>query len=417
MATAGLALRNLARNRRRTAISLAIVSAGTVGLLLTAGFIRFSFAGLEDALINGGLGHLEVVARAAAEERSATLERSLAHGLEDWPALQGEIEAVPGVAAAGPNVHLMGMAAKPDGATVSFVGLGVDPERERRMGFTTKLRQGEDLPAAEPAPGEDRVLVALGLAESLGVEPGDVVTLLAMTSDQTLNALDVRVAGIVTTGIQDLDTRYLKLHFRSAQRLLATERVNDLIVGLDSNDGLDAAKAALESRFASRAAPLSTLSVVSWRDRAPFYDQVRNLYGGIFWFLGSVIFVLVVLATSNTLVMTVMERVREIGTLRAIGTSRGQVARMILAEALWLGVLGALVGDVLGLGAIAVINALGLQMPPPPGAVNPIDLKLAVVPEALVGAVVLMTGVLALAAVFPVVKAVRLKVVEALGHV
>lgn len=411
----GLALRNLARNRRRTAISLSIVAAGTVGLLLTAGFIQFSFAGLEDALIHGGLGHLEVVAKAAADERSATLERSLAHGLVDWPAIQADIEGLPGVAAAAPNVHLMGMASKPDGATVSFIGLGVDPERERRMGFTTKLRAGEDLAAGEPAPGQDQVLVALGLAESLGVAPGDVVTLLGMTSDQTLNALDVRVAGIVTTGIQDLDTRYLKLHFRSAQRLLATERVNDLIVGLDDNDALSAAQAALESRFASRSdAPLA---VVPWRDRAPFYDQVRNLYRGIFWFLGSVIFVLVVLATSNTLVMTVMERVREIGTLRAIGTSRGQVARMIVAEALWLGVLGALVGNVLGLGLIVLINGLGLQMPPPPGAVNPIDLKLAVVPSALVGSVVLMTAVLALASVFPVLKAVRLKVVEALTHV
>lgn len=410
----GLALRNLARNRRRTAISLSIVAFGTVGLLLTAGFIQFSFAGLEDALIHGGLGHLELVARAAAEERSSTLERSLAHGLLDWAAVQREAEALPGVAAVGPNVHLMGMASKPDGATVSFLGLGVDPVRERRMGFETKLRQGEDLPSADPAPGEDRVLVALGLAESLGVQPGDVVTLLAMTSDQTLNALDVRVAGIVTTGIQDLDTRYLKLHFRSAQRLLATERVNDLIVGLTDNDQLEGAKAALESRFAGRVEPLA---VVSWRDRAPFYDQVRNLYQGIFWFLGSVIFVLVVLATSNTLVMTVMERVREIGTLRAIGTSRGQVARMILAEALWLGVLGALVGDALGLAAIALINGLGLHMPPPPGAVNPIDLRLAVVPAALLGSVVLMTVVLGLAAVFPVLKAVRLRVVEALAHV
>jgi|CXWL01.1.fsa_nt_gi putative ABC transport system permease protein len=415
MATAaGLALRNLARNRRRTAISLSIVAAGTVGLLLTAGFIRFSFAGLEDALIHGGLGHLEVVSKAAADERTATLERSLAHGLVDWPAIQAEVENLPGVAAASPNVHLMGMAAKPDGATVSFIGLGVDPVRERRMGFETKMKRGEDLSAEEPAAGEDRVLVALGLAESLGVEPGDVVTLLAMTSDQTLNALDVRVAGIVTTGIQDLDTRYLKLHFRSAQRLLATERVNDLIVGLQSNDGLDEARLRLEARFANRTEPLA---VVPWRERAPFYDQVRNLYSGIFWFLGSVIFVLVVLATSNTLVMTVMERVREIGTLRAIGTSRGQVARMIFSEALWLGVLGALVGDALGLVAIAAINGLGLQMPPPPGAVNPIDLQLAVVPEALVGSVVLMTGVLALAAVFPVWKAVRLKVVEALAHV
>ena len=80
---------------------------------------------------------------------------------------------------------------------------------------------------------------------------------------------------------------------------------------------------------------------------------MRNLYLGIFWFLGAIVFVLVVLATSNTLVMTVMERVREIGTLRAIGTAPGRSPAMVLWEALWLGVLGALLGDALGAAVIA----------------------------------------------------------------
>ena len=78
------ALRNLARNRRRTAISLAIVAAGTVGLLLTAGFIRFSFDGLREAMIHGGLGHLEIASRAAVESRGeAALDRSVQQGIDD----------------------------------------------------------------------------------------------------------------------------------------------------------------------------------------------------------------------------------------------------------------------------------------------------------------------------------------------
>jgi putative ABC transport system permease protein len=126
--------------------------------------------------------------------------------------------------------------------------------------------------------------------------------------------------------------------------------------------------------------------------------------------------VLVVLATSNTLVMTVMERVREIGTLRALGTSPGQIAATILWEALWLGLFGALVGGVIGAAATAAINAAGLKMPPPPGAVDPIDLQLAWVPEALAGAIVLMVVVLLVAALAPVRRATRISVVEALRH-
>jgi putative ABC transport system permease protein len=246
------------------------------------------------------------------------------------------------------------------------------------------------------------------------VEPGDVVTTLGLTPDGMLNALDIEVAGIVTTGIQELDLRYLKVHLVTAQRLLQTELVSDLLVALDDTANTERVATLLGERFASHD---PALSVVDWRQRAPFFDQVRNLYLGIFWFMGSVIFVLVVLSASNTLLMTFMERIREIGTMRAIGTSRGQVAQIVLYEALWLGLIGALLGDFLGIILIKIINAFELKMPPPPGAVSPIDLQLAVVPEAFVGAVVLMVFVLAAAAWVPIIKTARLKVVEALSHV
>ncbi len=175
----------------------------------------------------------------------------------------------------------------------------------------------------------------------------------------------------------------------------------------------DAGRGALQRTLAAR----GDLALVDWRARAPFFDQVRNLYLGIFWFLGSIVFVLVVLAASNTLVMTVMERVREIGTLRAIGTSGVQVAGMLLAEALWLGLFGSAAGGVLGVALIRGINALELKMPPPPGAVSPIDLRLVVVPEALVGAAGLMLVVLSLAALAPIARSLRLRIAEALAHV
>ena len=103
--------------------------------------------------------------------------------------------------------------------------------------------------------------------------------------------------------------------------------------------------------------------------------------------------------------------------LRAIGTSRAQVAAIVLLEALWLGLLGAGLGSLLGWGAMLAINAAEVKMPPPPGAVDPIDLRLAFVPEAFAGALALMLVVLALAAVGPVARVVRLRVAEALASV
>jgi putative ABC transport system permease protein len=137
-----LALRNLARNRRRTAISLAVVATGTAALLLTAGFVAFTFEGLGEAMIHGGLGHLEIARQSATAGHTATLERSAAEGLDGWEAVQEQVEALPGVLAAAPTLHVAGMASVPSGRSAAFLGVAGDPGRERRMGFPVKVRQG-----------------------------------------------------------------------------------------------------------------------------------------------------------------------------------------------------------------------------------------------------------------------------------
>ena len=407
-----MALRNLARNRRRTAISLLVIATGAVALLLTRGFITFSFRGLEQALIHGGLGHLEVAAGDAVGD--GRLDRPVSLALADWAAVRDRLTALPEIAAVGANVHLMGIASTAAGKSASFVGVGVEPDREAAMGFEAKVRAGHGLAAASPAEGEDAVLLARGLAATLGVEPGGTVTLLVFTPDGSLNAVDVRVAGVFTSGVQDLDSRLAKVHLATAQRLLQTEGVSDVLVLLRDGVTLVAGQRAVGAVIAGHQPPLA---VVDWQTRAPFFEQVRNLYSGIFWFLGSVILVLVVLSASNTLLMSVLERTRELGTLRAIGTSRPQVAAIVLLEALWLGLLGGGLGSLLGWIATLSINAAHLKMPPPPGAVDPIDIALALEPADFAGTVAVMLVVLVLAATIPIARTARLRVAEALTDV
>lgn len=405
-----IALRNLARNRRRTALSLLIVACGSAGLVVTAGFIRFSFEGLETTLIHGGLGHLEVLTTGSP---ATATERAGLPDIADWESVRGTVEAIPGVLAASGTIHLTGIISRGD-RSAAFLALGTEPDRERRMGFEVKVRGGADLPVEKPAEGEDRVLLGTGLARTLGVGVGDTVTLLAVTTSGNLNAVDMTVAGIVTTGLQDLDGRLLKLHLVSAQRLVESDRVSSIVVTLRETHDTAAVSTVIAARLAGRA---PALSVLDWQARAPFYGQVRGLYTGIFWFLGGIIFVLVCLSTSNTLLMSVMERVREIGTLLALGTSRAQIGILILLEAQWLGLIGALLGGLIGLAVARVIDALGVEMPPPPGAVDPIPLHLALAPRDLALTVALMLVVLSLAAALPLARTLRLRIVDALGHV
>ena len=412
MKLAVIALRNLARHRRRTLLSLLVIAAGAAAMVLTAGFIRFSFDGLREALIHGGLGHLEVMPRSGGGASGP--DRSAPPALEDWEKVRAAAEQTPHVLAAGAAVYLTGMVSKGE-RSAAFLGVALEPDRERRMGLEVKLRGGVNLSDAAPARGEEQVLLGVGLAQALGARPGETVTLTAMTVDGTLDAIDASVAGLVTTGLQELDARFLKTHLATGQRLLGTDRVSSIVVGLDDTARTEEAGDALAPRLGSMGA--EPLVITDWRARAPFYGQVRALYAGIFWFLGGIVFVLVCLANSNTLLMSVMERVREFGTLLAIGTSRGQVALMVLLEALWLGLFGGLAGDALAGVLVAAINAAGIDMPPPPGAAAGFPLRLAVRPGDFVAVLALMIVVLAVASVPPTLRSVRLRIVDALGHV
>jgi putative ABC transport system permease protein len=409
-----IALRNLSRNRRRTLLSLLVVSSGTAGLLLTAGFVRYSFDGLREAIIRGGLGHLEITPARDLEGNASPAERTgRPPGFSRWREARSVIEGRPRVRAAGAAIQLAGVATNGD-RSASFLGVGVEPAREQRMGVEVKLRGGANLPDEDPGEGNGRALLGVGLGRILRAAPGDSIVVMAATPDGSLNALDLTVAGLFSTGFEDLDSRILKMHVATAQRLLGTEDVTSLLVGLEDTRDTREAAVDLKGALAGSAPPLA---IVDWETRAPFYGQVRALYAGIFDFLGAVVALLVVLSCSNTLFMSVLERVREFGTLLAIGTSRAGLAGLLALEAAWLGLLGALLGSVLGLGLVALVNALEIKMAPPPAAVDPLTLALRVAPSDFLWAMAFMIVIVVVAALPPTLRILRLRIVDALGHV
>ena len=409
-----IALRNLARNRRRTLLAVLVVAAGSAGLLVTAGFVRYSFAGLSEAIIHGGLGHIEVIPTADLAESVLPSERAgRPPGMEQWAEVRAAIEAQPQVRAAGAVIQFAGVATHDD-RTASFVGAGNEPDRMRVMDVETRLRAGAGLPDAPPAQGTDAAIVGVGLARALGVRPGDTMTVMVSTVDGSLNAVDVTVMGLFSTGLQELDARMLQVHLLSAQRALGTPHVTSLVVGVTDGAQAGSVEAALRTALSGRR---QALSVLGWEVRAPFYQQVRGLYLGIFVFLGTIVALLVVLSAANTLLMSMLERTREFGTLLAIGTTRRQLASLMMLEANWLALIGGTVGCAIAVAVSVGLDLIGIKMPPPPGAVDPVDLALMMLPGDFVWAMVVMAVILSVAAAPAILRLVRLRIVDALGHV
>jgi putative ABC transport system permease protein len=403
-----LAFRNVFRNQRRTLMTLLMVGGGVAGLLLAGGYFAFMTNGLRESTIRNGLGHIQIF---TAEHFRRDEVRVLDTGIDNWRQVAATVSSAEHVRAVAPRIEFYGMVSNGQKSSV-YMGSAVDPDAERNLGFSPNLLSGRNLTTSSGADVE--ALIGAGLARSMNVKVGDGLTLLAVTADGALNGIDIDVAGIVQTGMADLDARYLRIGLGAAQRLLESDRVTNLVVGLDATANTDRVYDELLPRL--KGLP-QQMEMRKWIDLATYYKQVRNLFNGIFLFMGAIVFFMVLMSTINTLLMSMFERTREIGTMLAMGTPHDWIIGLFMAEAALLGLLGAAVGIVGGNLVGALLNALNFRLPPPPGFTVGILFHILHVPGIMIGSSLLVIVSLVLASILPSIRASRLHIAEALTHV
>ena len=414
MILARLALRYLLRQRRRTALTLLVVGAGFVALNLAGGFMAQTFRGLAEGAIRGGLGHVQVLPVGAAEGDEA---QSLERALPDGEALAARLRQDPAVAETLPRIAFMGLLSNGP-RSVAFLGRAVDPEREpRHMATADALRDGAKDPAGagsrwlSASPSAREAILGVGLARALGARVGDSLTLLSTTREGALNAQDVEVVGLQDLGLRELNDRALTVSLATAAQLLeAGPARSGLAVVLKDPEAAEAQARRLQAQ-------LPGVQARPWFEQASFYRQVKLLYIAIFGFMGLVLFLVVLLATANTLLMSVLERVRECGVRRAMGLQPSQLVALLQWEGALLGLLGSALGLVATLLLRAGLNALHLQLLPPPGTSHGYELHIHFVPGVTLAVAAGLQLTLHLSALVPGLKAARLRVVEALRHV
>jgi putative ABC transport system permease protein len=410
-----LALRNVLRQKRRTLLTLLVLVAGYVALALAGGFMAQTFQGLADSAIQGGLGHVQILPSGGLEGDEG---QSLEHALPDGEALAAALRRDSAVAEVLPRIHFMGLASNGT-RSVAFLGTAVDAEREPRfMAMADRLTDGAKAPGGTGSRwlGTDsnarEVVLGIGLAKSLGATVGSGLTLMSTTPEGALNAVDVEVAGLQDLGLKELNDRSLCVSLDTASTLLNAGPARSRLSVVLKRPG-DA------EREAPRLAALVGGGVEAhpWFELASFYRQVKLLYFAIFGFMGLVLALVVLLATANTLLMSVMERLRELGTLRAVGMQPRSLLALLQWEGALLGLAGSLIGLAVTLMLRFILNALHIQMPAPPGTSHGYELHIHAVPLVYLGAFLGLQLVIQVSAFFPGLKAARIRITEALRHV
>ena len=409
MSAISYAWRSLWRNRRRTLITLAAIA---LSIMLVQAFHNLSvgvYARMIDDGVRAGSGHLAVYRDGYLDGREETL--SFAPGV-----LTAQVRALPGIAQVLPRLYLPALAQSSYDSR-GILLIGVEPAAERAVNpFLKELPEDgmlRDLDSRDAVIGK-RLLDDLKLAVGLKL----VVT--AQHRDGTLHSELLRVRGVVKTGIADVDGSLLMVgRDRAAQLAGMPGEIHELAIILD--------RAADESRVFPALATLTAnrreLSAVSWTTAMPNLANAIKLDYASQKFIFVIILLIVTIGVVNTLLMSVMERLREFGVVLALGSSPARLRRLVLLEALLLGTVAAAVGCLLGALTTWYLVEVG------------IDLK-SLIPETLeFGGVVFdpvlratwdlswmaritvyVIGLTLLAALYPAIKAGRVTPAEAMRH-
>ncbi len=397
-----LALRNVLRQRRRSYIAVIAIGFGVVAMMLAAGFIEWILHETREDAIANQYGHIQVVRpgyhdRGQADPYAFLLPKSS-------PALSA-LEHTPGVQSIAPRLAFNGLVSHGE-STLTFIGEGIDPAKD------PALRNLHVVKGKLLRTGNDKgILMGAGLADNLGVKPGDTVVLLVNTASGGINAVEGPVTGLTFTAMKGIDDSILRIPIGMAQSLLRVSGAHVWIATLRHTEMTDAVVARLKKERA-----LQDFEIVPWTQLADFYNKTVDLFSRQIGVVKLIIALIIVLSISNTMTMNVMERTVEIGTAMALGIKRKRILTLFLMEGLLVGVLGGALGIAGGLLLAYSASAIGIPMPPAPGMTEGFDASILITPRIVLEAAALSVTTTLLASVYPSWRASRLVIVEALRH-
>lgn len=350
---------NLFRHKRRSFSTIVAIVLGGVSIFLYGGFIDYSFWILKEQTIRTNIGHVQIYNQnyfETSNKNKSLIENytQLKQAILETPELAENISTLSG------QLEFTGVISQYENETSSyFSGLGIEALPALKLGSFDKIISGSDLSRIRA----DEITLGSGLAKTLNTKYDDWLDAMVVNTRGGQGALSLKVRGIFASGIKDYDDVAMKLPLATAQRIMGTDGVSKVLILLKDDDS--AAFAAKLRQFIAR--HQLPLIVKEWKEVSLFYQQVEGLLSGIYFFIKLIVALIVIFMISNAMTMNIIERTREITTLRAIGLKPLRVTRLFFLEGIFVGITGAIGSLTLGLIIAAVINLYGIEMPPSPG--------------------------------------------------
>ena len=402
MFIAKLILLNVVRDWRKNMIACVALLVGTVSLILFGGYVAQLYEGIRLGSIYSQLGHYQIFSTTQAEEAysKSLMDRETATRIETELDKLGEVDLVT------QRIEAQGLLSFGN-KSVGVLAYGVEPDKDAEISTSVKVVQGSGLFLEKPS----GALVGRELMGELGAKLGDVLTFLTTTSNGAINAVDVEVTGVMDTGAKELNKRFIKINLPLMQEALGSDRPTNLVVLLNERK----ITAATDARIRAAVSAISDkVEVKPWSDMSDQYHQIVSLFDNIFGFVTVLVVIIIFAGILITMTMSVLERVAELSTIRALGASRSSLLGMVLSEGTVVGVFAIIVGVASGALLAAAINYAGIQMPSPPGSTFSYPLRILVNQKILLLPIVLSLIATLVGSFIPAYRAVKLPINEAM---
>jgi putative ABC transport system permease protein len=407
-----IAFRNLLRYKRRTLLTASLVTIGVVFVLLfisiSGSFKNMMVGQMTDSM----LGHLEVHRKGYLASID-NLPLNLNLKPQAYQKLEGILKKQPEVEAFSPRIKFGGMFST-FVETTNIRLNGVYPDLELRAVplLPTRLTNG-----TKKTLEKGEIWIPELMSKSMKVNLGDTVVVIATNKDGSVNGKQFKVAGVLES-VTGPGGRDGYIHIEDAMETLRMEEmeVSEVALRLKNFGQLNPFSEKLERLLSGEVnkegKPI--YEVHTWEKLSPFYNIARMIDLMAF-FIKLMLIAVVLVSIMNVMIMAVYERIREIGTIAAIGTLPGKILSMFVLEGLFLGTMGALAGDLIGLIIILILNRVGITFDF--GRETGLVLSTTIGPMDVVIISLIVIFISVVASLQPAYKASRMEPIKALRHV
>lgn len=396
-----IAIRNLLKNRYRTFISLAMIAGALVAVTIFRGYVLKTLEVVQTTIVNGQFGHIQV---AKKEYWNQTYKNKKETMISNSPELIDQIRTIPNVAVVSPRMKFYALLSTEQVSDSAMI-IGMDYKEEQNFSVGLMIIDG---PGFEV--GDKKIMIGSSLAKRLKVKAGDDVTIVTTTLDQVVNAMDLKVSGIFATGAEEFDSVAAFMDINDTRKVMNSQSIEVLKISLKDIKSM----AATESLVKARMNP-SGLETKNWYEISDLFRKVESFYNTQTGLMFSILVFIVLLGVTNTVSMSLNERIGEIGTLRALGQSRRSLLGQFMLESFYLCTVALVLGALVAYGFTEMVNAANIRTEIP-GASIPLQVQIGFYWDVVIFFGVALFLVVNVFTAVLVSKFIRIKIVEALRH-